>query len=115
MLNISKRAPAAIKFLSIEPLLEDLGDFDLSGIDWAIVGGESGPGARPMQKQWVESVLKLCRRSQVLFFFKQWGGVHKSTTGRLLRGRTYDDMPPLSCSPYSYEKSSCFCGFGVAE
>jgi len=99
-----QRAPAAIKFLSIEPLLEDLGHFDLSGIDWAIVGGESGPGARPMQKQWVDSVLKLCRRSQVLFFFKQWGGVHKATTGRLLRGRTYDDMPPLSSAPIPTRK-----------
>jgi protein gp37 len=97
-------APAAIKFLSIEPLLEDLGDFDISGINWAIVGGESGPGARPMQKQWVESILKLSRRSRVLFFFKQWGGVHKSTTGRLLHGRTYDEMPSLSAAPIPIRK-----------
>jgi protein gp37 len=86
-------APAAIRFLSIEPLLEDLGDFNLSGIDWAIVGGESGPGARTMEKAWVERVQLLCKKHKVDFFFKQWGGVQKSKTGRLLNGRTYDDMP----------------------
>lgn len=86
-------APAAMKFLSIEPLLEDLGDFDISGIDWTIVGGESGRGARPMEKDWVEKIFRLCRRKEVAFFFKQWGGVHKSTTGRSLHGRTYDEMP----------------------
>jgi protein gp37 len=84
---------AAVKFLSIEPLLEDLGDFSLSGIDWAIVGGESGHGARPMQEKWVDKILKACRKENVAFFFKQWGGVHKSTTGRKLHGRTYDEMP----------------------
>ena len=85
--------PAAVRFLSIEPLLEDLGSFDISGLHWAIVGGESGNGARPMEQKWVESILKLCQRDDVLFFFKQWGGVHKSTKGRQLHGRTYDDMP----------------------
>jgi protein gp37 len=88
-----RTAPAATRFLSIEPLLEDLGDFDISGIDWAIVGGESGPGARPMEKSWVERILKLCSQQQVDFFFKQWGGVQKSKTGRILNGRTFDDMP----------------------
>jgi protein gp37 len=89
-----RRAPAAIRFLSIEPLLEDLGDeVDMSGIDWAIVGGESGPGARPMDRVWVERILKQCRKQCVSFFFKQWGGVQKSKTGRLLNGRTYDEMP----------------------
>ncbi|HZL66014.1 MAG TPA: phage Gp37/Gp68 family protein [Candidatus Limnocylindrales bacterium] len=86
-------APAAVKFLSIEPLLEDLGKFDVSGIDWAIVGGESGPGARPMQPEWVECIRDLCERQRVAFFFKQWGGVQKSKAGRLLNGRTFDDMP----------------------
>ena len=90
-----KAVPAAIKFLSIEPLLEDVGEFDISGIAWAIVGGESGNGARPMDQVWVERILKLCRQHQVKFFFKQWGGVHKSTTGRLLHGRTYDEMPQI--------------------
>jgi protein gp37 len=87
---------AAVKFLSVEPLLEDLGNFDMSGLDWVIVGGESGHGARPMKEKWVDSVLKLCRREDVAFFFKQWGGVHKSTTGRKLHGRTYDEMPVIS-------------------
>jgi protein gp37 len=88
-----RAAPAAIRFLSIEPLLEDLGDFDLSGIDWAIVGGESGHGARLMEQMWVERIQRLCTKQKVDFFFKQWGGVHKSKTGRLLNGRTHDDMP----------------------
>lgn len=90
-----RASPAAVKFLSIEPLLEDLGDFDISRIHWAIVGGESGHGARRMEKEWVEKILKLCRRQEVSFFFKQWGGVHKSTTGRSLHNRTYDEMPDL--------------------
>jgi len=100
-------APAAIKFLSIEPLLEDLGDFDISGIDWAIVGGESGNGARLMDEKWVTSILELCRREPVAFFFKQWGGVHKSIKGRLLNGRTYDDMPKRSLLPMP-EKATRF-------
>jgi protein gp37 len=91
-------APAAVKFLSIEPLLQDLGDFDISGIDWAIVGGESGHGARSMEPEWVERILKLCRSQKVDFFFKQWGGVHKSKTGRSLHGKTYDEMPQLTAA-----------------
>jgi protein gp37 len=90
-----RAAPAAVKFLSIEPLLEDLETFDMAGIDWAIIGGESGHGARPMEEEWVNKILKLCREQDVAFFFKQWGGVHKSTTGRKLHGRTYDEMPDL--------------------
>jgi protein gp37 len=93
-----RAAPAAVRFLSIEPLLEDLGDFDISGLDWAIIGGESGHGARPMEQKWVDRILMLCRRADVAFFFKQWGGVHKSTTGRQLHGRTYDEMPALSAA-----------------
>jgi protein gp37 len=84
---------AAMRFLSIEPLLEDLGKFDLDGIDWVIVGGESGPGARPMQKEWVVSVRDQCSRERVPFFFKQWGGVRKSAAGRRLDGKTYDEFP----------------------
>lgn len=99
-----RAAPAAIKFLSIEPLLEDLGDFDLSGIDWAIVGGESGHGARPMEPAWVTSILKSCRKEKIDFFFKQWGGVHKSKTGRSLNGRTYDDMPKMIAQPIPVKK-----------
>lgn len=95
-----RETPAAIRFLSIEPLLEDLGDFDISGIDWAIVGGESGHGARPMERAWVERLRRLCHRKRVKFFFKQWGGIHKSEAGRLLRGRTYDEMPRLEAAPF---------------
>jgi protein gp37 len=88
-----REAPAAVRFLSIEPLLEDLGKIDLSGIHWVIVGGESGPGARPIRKEWVLSIRHQCREQKVPFFFKQWGGVRKKTAGRLLQGRTYDEYP----------------------
>jgi len=84
---------ATMRFLSVEPLLEDLGKFDLSGIDWVIVGGESGPGARPMKKEWVVSVRDRCKCEGVPFFFKQWGGVRKSAAGRELDGKTYDEFP----------------------
>jgi protein gp37 len=88
-----RRTPAAVRFLSIEPLLEDLGELDLTGIDWVIVGGESGPGARPMRKSWVHSIRRQCRASRVPFFFKQWGGVQKRRNGRELDGRHYDEFP----------------------
>lgn len=86
-------APAAVRFLSVEPLLEDLGPIDLTGISWVIVGGESGHGAREMKEEWVLSLLEQCRAAGVPFFFKQWGGVQKSKRGRLLQGRTFDEMP----------------------
>ncbi|HLW97469.1 MAG TPA: phage Gp37/Gp68 family protein [Candidatus Acidoferrales bacterium] len=85
---------AAVRFLSIEPLLEDIGKLNLTGINWVIVGGESGPGARPMEKEWVLSLKNQCLDASVPFFFKQWGGVRKSATGRKLNGRTYDEFPP---------------------
>jgi protein gp37 len=88
-----RAASASVRFLSIEPLLEDVGVLNLLGIHWVIVGGESGAGARPMRKEWVNSIQQQCRHQQVAFFFKQWGGVHKSRTGRLLDGQTYDEMP----------------------
>lgn len=88
-------ANAQTAFLSIEPLLEDLGNVDLRGIDWVIVGGESGAGARPMQESWVIRIQRQCRRQKVPFFFKQWGGVRKSVAGRELKGATFDEMPPL--------------------
>ncbi|HTW87330.1 MAG TPA: phage Gp37/Gp68 family protein [Candidatus Binataceae bacterium] len=88
--------PATVRFLSIEPLLENLGGLNLSGIHWVIVGGESGPKARPMKEEWVQSILEQCREQSVPFFFKQWGGVRKKETGRRLNGRTYDEMPPLA-------------------
>lgn len=88
-----QEAPAAVRFLSIEPLLEDLGKINLEGIHWVIVGGESGAGARPMQKEWVVSLRDQCERANVSFFFKQWGGVRKSKTGRDLDGKKYDAIP----------------------
>lgn len=88
-----RRAPASVRFLSIEPLLEDIGVLDLNGIDWVIVGGESGHGARPIKESWVRSIMEQCQAAKVPFFFKQWGGVHKSRAGRLLQGRTYDEFP----------------------
>jgi protein gp37 len=88
-----RATPAQVRFLSIEPLLEDLGEINLSGIDWVIVGGESGPGARPMDAAWVRKIRKQCRAAKVSFFFKQWGGVRKSEHGRVLDGRTYDEFP----------------------
>jgi protein gp37 len=88
-----RNAPAQTRFLSIEPLLEDLGLINLMGIHWVIVGGESGHGARPMERKWVITIRKQCRENRVPFFFKQWGGARKSLAGRLLDGRTYDEMP----------------------
>ncbi|HXT31400.1 MAG TPA: phage Gp37/Gp68 family protein [Vicinamibacterales bacterium] len=91
-----RRVPAAVRFLSLEPLLGPLDKLPLEGIHWAIVGGESGPGARPMDRKWVRSIRAQCRRAEVPFFFKQWGGVQKSKTGRELDGRTWDEMPIAS-------------------
>jgi protein gp37 len=88
-----RRTRCHVKFLSIEPLLGPLQNLDLRGIDWVIVGGESGPGARPLNPAWARDVRELCIKSEVPFFFKQWGGVSKSKTGRLLDGRTWDEMP----------------------
>jgi protein gp37 len=94
-----RQAPAAVRFLSIEPLLEDVCRLDLNGIHWVIVGGESGAGARPMKKEWVVRIRQQCRTSGVPFFFKQWGGVRKSETGRELDGRTFDEMPKRAERP----------------
>jgi protein gp37 len=90
-----RNTPAAIKFLSIEPLLQDLGLVNLKAIDWVIVGGESGRGARPMEQVWVQQLLRQCTKQKVTFFFKQWGGTNKKAAGRILNGRTYDDLPIL--------------------
>src|SRR5690606_38822121 len=88
-----REAGPKMAFLSIEPLLEDLGEIDLTGIDWAIVGGESGAGARPMKTEWVENIQRQCNAARVPFFFKQWGGVRKKLAGRELNGRTFDEHP----------------------
>ena len=84
---------AFVKFLSLEPLIGPLPDLNLFNIDWAIVGGESGPKARPMEEDWVIDLRDQCQAANVPFFFKQWGGVNKKKTGRLLDGKTYDEMP----------------------
>lgn len=88
-----RSAKPANMFLSVEPLLEDLGEINLDGVGWVIVGGESGPGARPMEADWVRSLRRQCRAAKVPFFFKQWGGVRKKRAGRLLDGRLYDEFP----------------------
>jgi protein gp37 len=88
-----RQTGARVKFLSVEPLLEDLGEFDLSGIDWVIAGGESGPGARPMDPAWVRTLRDHCAANGVRFFFKQWGGTRKKAAGRVLDGRTWDELP----------------------
>jgi protein gp37 len=88
-----RRTSAAIKFLSLEPLLGPLTKLDLSGIDWVIAGGESGPGARPMRKEWVVAIRDQCAAARVPFFFKQWGGVNKKKAGRQLDGQQHDALP----------------------
>ena len=88
-----QRVPAAVRFLSLEPLIGPLDALPLDGIHWVIVGGESGPKARPMRKEWVTSIFRQCRAARVPFFFKQWGGVRKDLTGREFNGRTYDEIP----------------------
>lgn len=88
-----RRTNAKIKFLSLEPLLGPLDNLNLRRIHWVIAGGESGPGARPIREEWVIEIRDQCLRNEVPFFFKQWGGVVKKRTGRLLQGRTWDDLP----------------------
>lgn len=98
-IELLRAAPVAVRFLSVEPLLEDLGRINLAGINWVIVGGESGPGARPMKPEWVRSIRDQCATAQVPFFFKQWGGVRKSETGRELDGSFWDELPSLTTNP----------------
>lgn len=88
--------PARVHFLSVEPLIGPIDELPLDDIEWVIVGGESGGGARPMEPKWVEAIYQQCSRAQVPFFFKQWGGVRKRLTGRALHGRTYDDTPQVA-------------------
>jgi protein gp37 len=88
-----RTVPAAIRFVSLEPLIGSVAAGDLTGIDWAIVGGESGPRARPMDPVWVTEIERMCRKSGAAFFFKQWGGKNKKAAGRMLNGQTYDEMP----------------------
>ena len=94
-----RKTGARTKFLSLEPLLKPLERLDLKGIDWVIVGGESGPGSRSMHPDWVKSIRNQCGVAGVAFFFKQWGGVQKGRTGRILEGRTHDAMPVTGTAP----------------
>lgn len=91
-----RRTGAKLRFLSLEPLLGPLRGLNLQGIDWVIVGGESGPGARPVQEAWILEIRDQCQQARVAFFFKQWGGQNKKKAGRLLDGRTWDEMPEAS-------------------
>jgi protein gp37 len=88
-----REVPAAVRFISFEPLIGSVAGANLDDIDWAIVGGESGPGARPMAPEWVDEILQACRDNDAAFFFKQWGGTNKKAAGRTLHGRTFDEMP----------------------
>jgi protein gp37 len=95
-----RQTGARIKFLSLEPLLGPLPQLNLAGIDWVIVGGESGPGARAMRESWVLDIRDQCNAAHIPFFFKQWGGVNKKRAGRLLEGRTWDQMPAQAAFAY---------------
>ena len=91
-----RTTPAAVRFVSFEPLIASVGNPDLQEIHWAIVGGESGPGSRPIKKEWVQEIHESCRQQDVAFFFKQWGGKRKKSTGRVYAGRTWDEYPTES-------------------
>ena len=103
-IDVLREAPAAVRFLSIEPLLEDLGRLNLEGIHWVIVGGESGHGARPMEESWVIALRRQCESANVPFFFKQWGGVRKAVAGRELEGKTHDAIPARPEKPIAPKK-----------
>jgi protein gp37 len=92
-LNELRRVPTFVRFVSFEPLIGSVANADLSDIHWAIAGGESGPNARHLDPKWIDEIEKICRRYDTAFFFKQWGGKNKKSTGRTLNGRTYDEMP----------------------
>ncbi|MFH1370891.1 MAG: phage Gp37/Gp68 family protein [Planctomycetota bacterium] len=92
-IDLLRETNATVKFLSLEPLLEDIGTLDLTDIDWVIAGGESGPGARPMKADWVRNIREQCIEQQVPFFFKQWGGFNKKKRGRMLDGKIWDEIP----------------------
>lgn len=94
-IDFIRKAPAPVRFISFEPLIASVGSIDLSGIDWVIVGGESGPGARPLKKEWVDEIFETSRKYCVPFFFKQWGGVQKKKNGRVYNGKEWDEMPSV--------------------
>lgn len=92
-ISVLKHVRGAVKFISFEPLIDSVGKVDLSGIDWAIVGGESGPASRPILEAWVDEIKQACDTSKTAFFFKQWGGVQKKKTGRTYKNQTWDELP----------------------
>lgn len=100
-INILRNTPAAVRFVSLEPLLGPLPGLDLNNIDWAIVGGESGPGARPMDDSWIGNIEAACRSAGTAFFFKQWGGKNKKKAGRTWRRRTWDEYPATASSSFA--------------
>ncbi len=100
-IGMLRKCPAKIRFVSFEPLIGSVGRPSLRGIHWAIIGGESGPKSRPMDEVWVNNIYELCIQYNVEFFFKQWGGINKKKTGRLYRGRTWDEMPALAVDQYA--------------
>lgn len=112
-----RSTPSGVRFLSVEPLLEDLGRLSIRGIDWVIVGGESGPGARPIDPTWVRRIRDRCESAGVSFFFKQWGGTKKSATGRVLDGRTHDDYPCDigGIAPSARERRRIAEGLGIRQ
>jgi len=101
-IDLLRNVSAAIRFLSLEPLLAPLSNLNLNGINWVVVGGESGPNARPMKAEWVKSIRAQCKAAGVHFFFKQWGGINKKAAGRQLDGRTYDEMPVINANSASH-------------
>lgn len=103
--KVLRECPAFVRFLSVEPILEDLGDFDLDGIDWVIAGGESGPRSRPVMREWVVRLRDQCKEAGVPFFFKQWGGIRKHLTGHELDGKVYQAFPPHRKNPVPALKS----------
>jgi len=96
--DLLRSVPAAVRFLSVEPMVGEIESINLSGIDWVITGGESGPGARPMLKDWARSMRDQCITSKVPFFFKQWGGVHKKKSGKMLDGKLWEEYPEICLS-----------------
>jgi protein gp37 len=98
-----RSVPSSVRFVSFEPLLGPIGTFDLTGIHWCIVGGESGPGSRPLKKEWVTAIRDQCQAGAVPFFFKQWGGTNKKKTGRCLDNRTYNDLPKVTPGSLLYQ------------
>jgi protein gp37 len=104
------QVPCGVRFLSCEPLLGPLNPLHLRGIQWVIVGGESGPGARPMRAEWVDKILMQCENQHVPFFFKQWGGIRKNLRGRLLHGRLYDDLPKAA---FAHPSASAAASFAI--